>query len=359
MPNKPIAVIISDVHYSVPTLEVADACMRLAINKANELEVPLVVAGDLHDTKANMRAECVNRMLKTFKLAKERPYLLVGNHDKINEKSEGHSLNFLERYVNLVDRFRHQKGSTSVWRMYLSCYFSDSNELRKHLKYCSPGSIVIMHQGLTGSDSGEYIQDYSALNPEDIAGLRIISGHYHRRQTIKLPEGGSWDYIGNPYTLTFGEADNPEKGFQILMSDGTLQFVPTKQRKHVKFQIDAELFGRDFMTSVLPPSAYAKENDLLWIVVHGTREQLSKVTKDSLRILWPNLPGDFRLTLEPTEAVQKAVYAPTTTGGELLDQLIDESTQVSNDAKIRLKTLWKTLKGDNNASNERVGKKLR
>jgi hypothetical protein len=45
--NKyPIAVIISDVHYNINTLEVADKAMRMAINRANILNIPLIVAGD-------------------------------------------------------------------------------------------------------------------------------------------------------------------------------------------------------------------------------------------------------------------------------------------------------------------------
>ena len=39
--KKPVAVIISDVHYSLKTLELADAAMRLAIAKANNLDVPV------------------------------------------------------------------------------------------------------------------------------------------------------------------------------------------------------------------------------------------------------------------------------------------------------------------------------
>jgi DNA repair exonuclease SbcCD nuclease subunit len=103
MKNKPIAVLISDVHYNVQTLELADKAVRLAINKANELQVPLIVAGDLHDTKANMRAECVNAMIETFKNTDTSTFIIVGNHDKINEKSDKNALNFLNKYAYIVE----------------------------------------------------------------------------------------------------------------------------------------------------------------------------------------------------------------------------------------------------------------
>src|SRR5579862_1378127 len=100
---KSLAVLVSDVHYNVHTLKLADAAMRMAIVKANKLEVPLIVAGDLHDTKANLRGECVNAMIETFKQCNKPPYIIVGNHDRINEKSHEHSLNFLAPYCHIVD----------------------------------------------------------------------------------------------------------------------------------------------------------------------------------------------------------------------------------------------------------------
>ena len=96
-----------------------------------------------------------------------------------------------------------------------------------------------MHQGIKKSGQSDII-DPTALHAEDVAGLRIISGHYHRRETIPLPDGSTIaSFIGSPYTLTFGEANDPEKGFQILYDDGSLEFVPTNLRKHVIIEYDA------------------------------------------------------------------------------------------------------------------------
>src|ERR1700722_9570126 len=102
--RKPIAVLISDVHYNLQTLPLADAAMRQAVFKANTLDVPLIVAGDLHDTKANLRGECIKAMLNTLSLTKHRAHILIGNHDKINEKSPltENSLHFLDGLCELV-----------------------------------------------------------------------------------------------------------------------------------------------------------------------------------------------------------------------------------------------------------------
>jgi len=339
--SKPIAVLISDIHYSVPTLELADAAMRQAIAKANELRIPLIVAGDLHDTKANMRAECVNAMLETFSLADIKPYVLVGNHDRVNEKSKEHSLNFLNKYANIINRFRYPKSHTFMDRLWLVAYEHDLSTLKMYLKDVPRDSILIMHQGIQGSDSGEYIQDHSALTKENVAKFRVISGHYHKRQTIVLPDGGKWDYIGNPYTLNFGEASDPEKGFQILMEDGTLEFVPTNLRKHVIITHNLQTNESEWSSG--PIKAGGGINDLVLVKVLGTKELLNKFDKEKW-LRHAGVPHNAKIDLISVDSETR--YNKKTnimTQNEILDDLIDSKQDLSQNKKEELKKLWKNL----------------
>jgi len=349
--NRPVAILISDVHYSLTTLELADNAMRQAIAKANELKVPLIVAGDLHDTKANLRAECTNRMIETFDLLTQNAYILVGNHDKINEKSDTNALNFLyknsrdanDNYYNggteaepgrdiiASSRFTNDIAINGMSLQFIP-YQHNPDELRKRLKKIDKGSTIICHQGLEGSNSGEYIQDKSAINYQDVAGMRIISGHYHTRQTIALPKMGKWDYIGNPYTLNYGEANDPPKGYQILMSDGSLEFVSTNLRRHIIFEY--------IQDDVARPVPTPNQEDLYWVKAKGSREFLSACTKRFIsRIL--RLDIDFKLTLEPTD-LNITALSKTLTSSELLDSLID-SIDNTPETKDRLKSTWKSL----------------
>ena len=337
---NPLVVLISDVHYSLPTLELADAAMRQAIAKANKLDVPLVVAGDLHDTKANLRGECVNRMLDTFTLCKHDCYILRGNHDALNEKSKEHSLNFLRTHRPSNRRIIDAPYSVgpltlkdgSLWFI---PYYHDVEELRDQLSRIKSGSTLIMHQGLAGSNSGDYIQDKSALLPRDIGCFRVISGHYHTRQTIQIKGMAfPWSYIGNPYTLNYGEANDPPKGYQILMSDGSLEFVPTNLRKHIVINIKVgDLDHPDLWEYDYNPG------DLLWVKVSGDRQYLNLSKSEIGRQM--GIVEDFKLTLEPTDL---NIKAPTKqlTQGELFDNLID-SIDTSPETKTRLKTTWKEL----------------
>lgn len=358
---KPIAVLISDVHYSVQTLELADKAMRMAINKANDLHVPLVVAGDLHDTKANMRGECVKALRATFKTFNvvdidplyegdptSKPYILRGNHDAFNEKSTDHSLECLEDLAHIVGHpgFYNELHTINGNSIHLIPYHHDPEELRKYLKKVDKGSCIIMHQGIEGSNAGDYIQDKSAINHEDVKDFRVISGHYHQRQDIKTgrPQKGAvglWSYIGNPYSLNYAEANDPPKGFQILMDDGTLEFVPTNLRKHVivEIQVDKPYVGYN----IIDPFNLDRDKDFLWVKVSGSKEKLMEWDKQKV-IKLLKLRSDFRLDLIPTDTITTAPEnAQNMTQMEILDNIIGSLSDTSEERKERLKELWKGM----------------
>ncbi len=322
----PVCVISGDIHYNLNNLQLADISTRMAIHKANELNVPFIANGDVHDSKANLRGECVNAMIETFKLAKTKVYLNIGNHDKINEKSDEHSLNFLAPYVQLITK------PTYTAAGYVIPYQHDLNQLKEILKGLHRGDVVIMHQGITESDSGEYIMDKTAITKNDVAGLRVVASHYHKRQTIELPDGGLWDYVGSPYSTSFGEANDPPKGFQILMDNGSLEFVPTNLRKHVVIEMD----GTEGI-----PFTYTDE-DLIWVKLTAKKEDLKVYTKKLVGEMLGLNNQNFKLDLIPLDTVTQAP-AQNLTQTELLDKLIDSLTNTSDEAKVRLKQTWKEL----------------
>lgn len=309
---------IADVHYNVHTLPLADNAMRQAIMKANKLNIPLIVAGDLHDTKANLRGECVNQMLKTFSLCETPCYILRGNHCSINEKSKEHSLNFLKGLAYIVDDFHY----ASDLDIYMMAYQHNPDDARRNLKSIPTNSIVIMHQGIQGHDMGDYIQDKSAINMIDIEGLKVHSGHYHYRNDI---------YIGNPYTISFGEANDPEKGFKVLHTNGSAEFIPTQLRKHtiVNMNAYAQYDKKDL-----------NSGDLLWVKVTCLRSDVSRFTKDfiSMVLSWRE---SFKLTYEFLDTKSKT-NTPKTSQSELFDSLIDNMSELP-ETKLRLKDMWKTL----------------
>lgn len=324
---KPVAVLISDIHFSLGTLDRASYALTKAAQTAHELGVNLIIAGDLHDTKANLRAECVNKIKECLSIVRE-PIILVGNHDLMNEKSKENALGFINRDAWIVEQaLKYELKKIPVTFV---PYFSDSEELKDKLKSLNT-ELVIMHQGLIEATAGHYICDKSAISLDDVKGRRVISGHYHDRQTI-----GRWDYLGNPYTLGFGEAHHNRKGFHILYDDLSLGFIEIDLPRHT-----IVCFRYDEMVS-----AELKEAILL-VRISGPREKLQLLSKqdvsDKLKIT-----QDFRLEFIPDE--QAADLRPQAHSRvsfrELLNDTIEGLNNTEKAQKERLKTLATNLSGN-------------
>jgi len=328
------AVIVADVHYNISTLTLADAGMHQAINMANSLKVPLIVAGDLHDTKAQLRGECVKAIISTFKQVKTKAYVLVGNHCLLNEKGTEHSLEFLRPYANIVDR-----STTCANVGILLPYFSDTSKLLTELSNIKPESTIIMHQGVQTAYMGHYIQDKTSLPKETFKDFRVISGHYHKKQDIKCgrPRKGAvglFSYIGNLYTLTFGEANDGPKGFQILNSDGLLTFVPTNLRKHVILETHINELNA-------VNTAAIQSNDLVWVKLHGPLSELKKLNKNDLgKRLFNNV--NYKLDLIPDKSEVSQPILAANTSEEVFDKIIDALSDNDNH-KNELKDTWRDL----------------
>lgn len=322
-PNKK-AVLISDVHFNLKNLSLSSFAVESALQFAEKNHIPLIIAGDLHDTKALLRGEVVKAMIDIFRDRLVPVYALTGNHDRIHEKEAAHSLEFLRPYVTLIDKSKYD----NVLKIRFIPYQSDIDSFVSIVKdQCHPGDLVVMHQGVCGANMGDYIVDKSAIPIENLSGLVVFSGHYHKHQTVK-----NVTYIGNPYTMSFGEAEDGEKGFLVLNEDGSFVRHPLPLRRHYILSLDASK-----MDIVLPDKF--SSSDLLWLKIKGSASQLAKIKKQDIQhqIGYMNFKMDKIRIDEPTfESNSKK------TDEEVLDALID-NTPESEDGKAYLKKLWREV----------------
>lgn len=193
-----------------------------------------------------------------------------------------------------------------------------------------------MHQGLNKANMGHYIQDKSALDPQDVEDFRVISGHYHKRQDIKCGASrkgaiGLFSYIGNPYTLGNVESSDPEKGYQILNNDGSLEHVLTNLRRHIVIELNlADPIYTQFNTN---PS------DIITVKAIGNRVKLQEINKEQLGIaLFGH--SNYKLELLPDKSDFKTIIHTSQKVESLLDSLIDE---LSENDKDSLKSHWRDL----------------
>lgn len=326
--SNPLFVAISDVHYTVSNLELCDKAFRLAIDKAAELNVPLIDCGDITNDKAVLRGEVANRLIKTMNYATRKNVfviLLVGNHSLINEKGKEHVLNFLSGRALIVDCPQN----LLLHDFYLIPYQNTSEAFTDALQSIPKGSIVVCHQGVKGAFMGDYVQDKTNVDPNLLKDWRIFSGHYHRHQTI-----GTLTYIGSPFTHTFGEANDGPKGFIVVNEDGSFTREILDLRKHIILEGTTDKFSFSFPYS---------PDDLLWVKLRGPESELKKVKKKTLGdILLGH--SNFKLDLIPTEKDKKKEEAPLKplTSTEVFDNVID-STGETLEQKNHLKSLWKDL----------------
>lgn len=334
------AVLISDIHMNLANFECASSVLKQALNAAEKQKIPLVIAGDLHDTKAQMRGECVNALIRIFEAPQVPVYCIPGNHDRINEKSDAHSLNFLKPFITLQDA----PGYVEALDMYLIPYQHDGEALKAILGGIPTGSTVICHQGVLGADMGHYIQDKTSLPPEAFSRFRTISGHYHQRQNIECAPWvdrylddqkrvGIFSYLGSPYSQSFGEANHGAKGFSVLHDNGHLSLIETNLRKHIILELHVD----DPITPLVSLDA------LLWVKMTGPRTKLAKVNKAELgqKLLGHS---NFKLDLIPTDAPE-ITHKEDLTDLDILDSLIDITDEVA-ESKAMLKRIARELLED-------------
>lgn len=337
--SPPKAVLISDVHYSTKNLELSDKSFRAAIDKAAELKVPLIDCGDLTNDKAILRAEVVNALIDTFNYAACRGveiYCLVGNHSLINEKGEDHALHFLEPYAKIIDQpLAYDELPNIVFIPYQN---DPTNYLNIIKQKANKGDILIMHQGVNGGNMGDYIQDKSAIDASILVSHKCFSGHYHKHHDV-----GTLTYVGNPFTMSFGEAEDGNKGLLVLNEDGTYERHILNLRRHIKQEYVWDADYRSFMAMAPINSAgirlYAKpeKDDLVWVKIQGPASVLSSTThKDFIYIIGHN---GFKLDKVETSNSQEQA-TKITSAEEMLDILI-ESMPESREIKKSLKDMWR------------------
>jgi hypothetical protein len=169
-----------------------------------------------------------------------------------------------------------------------------------------------------------------------VAAFTVYSGHYHKAQTL-----GTVTYVGNPYSLNFGEASHDPKGYMVVMTDGTFIREPLPMRKHVIINCAYVAAGRWGTIGVCPK---VEPGDLVWVKLHGTADELQNLDKKEIgRQL--SLGDDFKLDKFPDDRKgldAKQESLPDLSGEQILDLLIDNLDGHNVTKKKELKKLWRS-----------------
>lgn len=276
---KNLFVAISDIHISLKNLDVSLQVLEQSLKKSRELKIPLVIAGDLNDTKAVMRAEWVTALIELFiDFEDVTIHIIDGNHDLCNKASSQSSLDFLSLLKNVFLYHDIVHITFEGVEFGLIPYQNTSKDFLHCLEQMRIRGIknLICHQGFMGAFLGDYVVDTSSIDPEELKDFTaVLSGHYHKHQHV----GKNIMYFGSPFTVNFGES-NQEKFIWLIEGDkGGINPKPilTNVRRHHQMVLEpgyesqnAPVFW-DNMT----------DKDLLKVVMKGPKEfALSKPKLD-------------------------------------------------------------------------------
>jgi hypothetical protein len=166
----------------------------------------------------------------------------------------------------------------------------------------------------------------------------VFSGHYHEHQTL-----GNVTYIGNPYSLGYGEAGHPDKGIIVVYKDHSFDLLPLNIAKHLNFNLTAAQYHEmiDFSDMASVNSVFRADFLGAKVRIQGSQKELESVDykklKDHLAV------DELRLDLIPTDKSVKSTISlsPNMPDADLLDKCIDE---LPGDPQLQLKALWRELK---------------
>ncbi len=303
----PCALLINDVHVDKDNIaefhknwdEALELCKR------NDIQY-LVVGGDLWLSRSAQTLEtlmavraAVLRATKTYNL-----YVVIaeGNHCKVNQEHiEGYSHIFSDyESVEIVNEYVELDLTDNVSLWVMSYFPENGSFIQRFTNLQEQNSIdrtkkniLYIHEGIRG---GLATPSDDELPAKIFSGFdKTLVGHYHNRKCIA---GTSIEYIGSSRQHNFGEDE--EKGYTILFSDGSTQFIKNEANKRYRvIDVDIEDMNEDFVEMLAQIKADGRYK--VKVRVKCNSSQSSSVNKQQLAEYGAN---KIELVTEQTEMIE-------------------------------------------------------
>jgi exonuclease SbcD len=210
----------------------------------------------------------------------EDMYLVAipGNHDKSDYKSE----------ISYLDSFKHHPGfilfdtgGSPVPGICMLPYFLELDVYEQKMKllktikndynHSKNFNILITHVAVNGVKNNDGSKVQNEINEDLFDGFdKVLIGHYHNRSIVK----DKFHYIGSAFQHNFGEDD--EKGFTLVMDDGTLEFVKSDFKKFIKIEIDIDSTSKKELNDLCNQYGGNPNNNIRF-VFKGEHEKLQAI----------------------------------------------------------------------------------
>lgn len=187
----------------------------------------IVVLGDVLHYHEKLYTQNLNNAFNFLKRLgeKSRTYVLVGNHDMINNQqflTTNHWMNSIKSWesanILVVDNVEYIKDGQDL---FVFCPYVYPGRFREALDTCSEdwkrADVIFAHQEFKGCKMGAIISEHGDEWSDDLPF--VISGHIHQKQYV----GENVFYTGSAMQHAFGESE--ENVICILDNDFTIREI--------------------------------------------------------------------------------------------------------------------------------------
>ena len=216
-------------------------------NYAKENSINTIVfTGDVFDVRNSITQITMNRIRTQVMPLFEEFHIIaiVGNHDlKHRERIQPNSLDEILGYyhnVTVVNTPTTIMVDGTVPMDFIPWICNENRELVNEFIKESKSKFCVGHFELTGYYFYTGLKSSGMENDFLSNYAQVFSGHYHTIST-----GDNVLYVGTPYTLTTGDANDKRGVWDVeLSADGTCDyhFIENDIMNHVKIQFDADTF---------------------------------------------------------------------------------------------------------------------
>ena len=251
---------------------------KLILAKGLGLKVAYV-AGDIFVSRVSQRMEILDSFWDILNLAKEYDiilYIIPGNHDKTDYKSDRSFLRFYKHHPNLVLVENYLSVVDGDFEIHMMPFFDhDCEKFNENFsKCCTPKhkdkkQILISHFAVQGSinndgtkiDKGSSVSEFKCFH-------MVFLGHYHNMHNI----GDNIMHIPSLRQNNFGE--NEDKGFTIVYDDDVIELYSPEFTRYKKVNIDlSEINFNDLLLELKKYEEVAKDSNIRFII-SGNEEEV-------------------------------------------------------------------------------------
>lgn len=275
-----IGVLVNDIHLDKNNGDLVKDIFKQLMSVCEEYDTHRIFCGgDVFTNRSGQPLQCLTDWKEILEILTKRGFefhVIPGNHDKTDSNSVKSYLDiFGDKCMRLYrdGGFITYDGCGVAFIPYFQDElwlekFSELEELINEEEYET--KILITHMGFDGVVNNDGSKVCSIIKPSVFKGWnKVLIGHYHNASKL----ADNVIYTGSAYQNNYGE-NITDKGFTVVFSDGSLEFVPSKFPKYIKEVIKAD--DKETLMNLLEKYE-GEEYDHIRFVFQGKKTDCQKI----------------------------------------------------------------------------------